>query len=108
MTKVPDYATEFATLEKTIEFVASWGGTADYFRIEALRYESGGYTTHVYMRRPFAMKDAMTIENSRKIQEEADRYVWVNFPDAPSSHGKSADEALNLQMALLSDRLKHS
>ena len=57
---------------------------------------------------PFAMKDAMTIENGQKIQAEADRYVWVNFPDAPSSHGKSVDDALNLQMSLLSDRLKHA
>jgi hypothetical protein len=108
MIKTPDYATEFATLEKTIEFVARWGGDTHYFRIEALRYESGGYTTHVYLRIPFAMKNAMTVEDGRKIQHENDRYVWVDFPDAPSSHGNSADDALRLQLSLLSDRLKHA
>ena len=108
MTIVPDYATEFATLEKTIEFVAAWGGNTDYFRIEALRYESGSYTTHVYIRKSLELKDRVTIESGNQIQATENRYVWVDFPGAPSSHGNSADEALNLQMVLLADRLKHS
>jgi hypothetical protein len=60
----------------------------------------------VYLRMPFAMKDAMTIQDGREIQAVADRYVWVNFPDAPWARGKTAEDALNSQMALLSDRLK--
>lgn len=108
MLEAPDYATEFATVEKTIEFVARWGKDTLYFRIEALRYDMGSYTTHVYQRLPIVMKDAMTIENGKKIQAEVERYVWVDFPDAPWADGKTADEALDKQMSLLSDRLEHS
>jgi hypothetical protein len=45
--------------------------------------------------------------DGQPVQAEFDRYVWVNFPSAPDSHGKSADEALQLQLALLDDRLEH-
>jgi hypothetical protein len=103
---VPAYATEFAILEKTVDFVAALGGNTNYFRIEALRNENGDYATRVYIRMQFAMKDAMIIEDSEEIQAEQDRYVWVDFPDAPYSHGKNADDAINFQMSLLSDRLK--
>jgi hypothetical protein len=72
---VPAYATEFAILEKTVDFVAAWGGNTNSFRIEALRDENGDYTTRVYIRMPFAMKDASTIEDGEEIQAEQDRYV---------------------------------
>ena len=102
----PSYATEFATVEKVIEFAAPWKGANEYIRIEALKEESGEYTTHVYIKQQFELTDVKTIENSQPIQDKGDHYLWVSFPDAPYAHGNTADEALNFQMSLLQDRFK--
>ncbi|MCA6103602.1 MULTISPECIES: hypothetical protein [Bradyrhizobium] len=104
--KVPSYASEFATVEKTVEFAAAWGGSTSFFRIEALREEGGSCFCRVYIKRRFEMSDALTIENGVQVQAKGEHDVWVDFPAAPWSHGKTADEALNHQMSLLSDRLK--
>jgi hypothetical protein len=107
MINIPAFATEFGVVEKTIQFVAKWKGETHYFRVEATRLETGSYDTSVYMRESVRLSETMKIENSKRIDAEADHQIWVLFPDAPSSHGATADDAIRLQLALLDDRLKH-
>ena len=101
MFKPPGYASQFAIVERVVQFRTVSKGEALHIRIEALKPTTGPCFTRVYKETVIELPDPARFEPDQPVETTSGRLIWADFPDAPPAEGDSVEEAIELQLQKL-------
>lgn len=104
---VPDFVSEYYTVEKTIDLVVNLGpnSEATSVRIEALRNgRTGQYTTHVFHEEHLTAQPTYPQQGDQHTQKPRDFRIWVKFDDFPWTQGRSAEDVTRRALSFLEEK----
>jgi hypothetical protein len=103
MTTVPDYATEFYTIERTVELVAN----ERTYRIEVLEQNKGAkrFVTRIYQQEDIVAQPAYPMSSNQYDRKPQIYSIWESI-DVGWTDRDTADGALQQALGFLGERVK--
>lgn len=105
MFEAPTYASEYYTIERTVELVVRLKATGEdaSIRIEVLRSSSDTYSVSSYIREHVTIQPTYPRDNDKHTSPPKDVMMWIDF-ELPWVSQKSVDTALGQALGFLRER----